>query len=148
MTSHFFAQQMGRSHAPRPCRPHHGHPPQNQRIPFLCVTDHSSGHTEEWESVTLTRGATPKRGKTLPGTLTHSLRPRLVKRVPPLWSYLREATHCLVALSYHVGLLSLLPRGRKARRSLSGRGGGAPRPPVTLSCKADPGDYPAGLALP
>ena len=43
---------------------------------------------------------------------------------------------------------SFLPRGRKARRSLSGRGGGAPRPPATLSCKADPGDYPAGLALP
>ena len=41
-----------------------------------------------------------------------------------------------------------LPRGRKARRSLSGRGGGAPRPPATLSWKADPADYPAGLALP
>ena len=42
----------------------------------------------------------------------------------------------------------LLPRGRKARCLLSGRGGGATRPPATLSCKADPGDYPAGLALP
>ena len=31
---------------------------------------------------------------------------------------------------------------------LSSRGGGAPRPPVTLSCKADPNDCPAGLALP
>ena len=41
--SHVFAQQMGRSHAPSPCRPHHGHPPQNQRIPLLCMTDHSSG---------------------------------------------------------------------------------------------------------
>ena len=50
---HFFAQQMGQSHAPYPCRPHHGHPPQNQRIPLLCVTDHSSGHTKEWESLTL-----------------------------------------------------------------------------------------------
>ena len=40
-----------------------------------------------------------------------------------------------------------LPLGRKARRTLSGRGGGAPRPPATLSCKADPDDYPAGLAL-
>ena len=30
----FFTQPMGRSHAPCPCRPHHGHPPQNQRIPF------------------------------------------------------------------------------------------------------------------
>ena len=49
-------------------RPHHGHPPQNQTIPLLCVTDHSSGRTEEWGSVTPTRGATPKRGKTLPGT--------------------------------------------------------------------------------
>ena len=58
---------MGRSHAPYPCRPHHGHPPQNQRIPLLCVTDHSSGHTEEWESLTPTQRATPKRGKTLPG---------------------------------------------------------------------------------
>ena len=67
ITSHFFTQQMGRSHAPCPCRPHHGHPPQNQRIPFLCVTDHSSGHTEEWESLTPTRRATPKREKTLPG---------------------------------------------------------------------------------
>ena len=27
-------------------------------------------------------------------------------------------------------------------------GEGPPRPPATLSCKADPGDYPAGLALP
>ena len=72
---HFFAQQMGQSHAPYPCRPHHGHPPQNQRIPLLCVTDHSSGHTEEWESLSPTQGATPKRGKTLPGApgaLTHS----------------------------------------------------------------------------
>ena len=68
----FFAQQMGRSHAPCPCRPHHGHPPQNQRIPFLCMTDHSNGHTEEWESLTPTRGATPKPGKTLPGSLLDS----------------------------------------------------------------------------
>ena len=67
ITSHFFAQQMGRSHAPYPCRPHHGHPPQNPRIPLLCMMDHSSGHTEEWESLTPTRGATPKCGKTLPG---------------------------------------------------------------------------------
>ena len=37
------------------------------------MTDHSSGHTEEWESFTPTRGATPKRGKTLPGALIHSL---------------------------------------------------------------------------
>ena len=75
ITSHFVAQQMGRSHAPYPCGPHHGHPPQNQRIPLLCVTDHSSGHTEGWESLTPTQGATPKRGKTLPGTpsaLTYS----------------------------------------------------------------------------
>ena len=50
ITSHFSAQQIGRSHAPYPCRPHHGHPPQNQRIPLFCMTDHSSGHTEEWES--------------------------------------------------------------------------------------------------
>ena len=35
--------------------------------PLLCVTDRSSGHTEAWESSTPTRGATPKRGKTLPG---------------------------------------------------------------------------------
>ena len=27
------------------------------------VTDHSSGHTKEWESLTPTRGATLKRGK-------------------------------------------------------------------------------------
>ena len=73
MNSHFFAQQMGRSYAPYPCRPHHGHPPQNQRIPLLCVTDHSSGHTEEWESLTPTRGATPKLGKTLHGALPYSL---------------------------------------------------------------------------
>ena len=32
----------------------------------------------------------------------------------------------------------LLPWGRKARLTLSGRGGGAPRPPATLSWKADP----------
>ena len=63
LNSHFFVQQMGRSHAPYPCRPHHGHPPQNQRIPLLCVTDHSSGHTKE--SLTPTGGATTKRGKTL-----------------------------------------------------------------------------------
>ena len=31
------------------------------------MTDHSNGHTEEWESLTLTSGATPKRRKTLPG---------------------------------------------------------------------------------
>ena len=37
--------------------------------------------------------------------------------------------------------------GRKARRMLFGRGGGATRPPSTLSYKADPSDYPAGLAL-
>ena len=35
----------------------------------------------------------------------------------------------------------LLPLGRKARRTLSGRGGGAPRPRVTLSYKVDPADY-------
>ena len=46
------------------------------------------------------------------------------------------------------GVQKLLPLGRKARRSLSGRGGGAPRPPATLSCKADPDDYVGGLALP
>ena len=46
LKSHFFAKQMGQSHAPSPCRPH-GHPPQNQRIPLLCVTDHSSGHTQK-----------------------------------------------------------------------------------------------------
>ena len=45
-------------------------------------------------------------------------------------------------------LLFLLPLGRKARRTLSGRGGGALRPPATLSCKADPGDYVGGVALP
>ena len=75
LNSRFFAQQMGQSPAPYPCRPHHGQPPQNQRIPLLCVTDHSSGHIEEWASLTPTRGATPKRGKTLPGTpgaLTYS----------------------------------------------------------------------------
>ena len=71
LNSHFFAYQMGRSHAPYPGRPHHGHPLQNQRPPLLCVTDHSSGHTEEWESLTPTRGATPKHGKTLPGALTY-----------------------------------------------------------------------------
>ena len=74
LNPHFFAQQMGRSHAPYPRRPHHGHPPQNQRIPLLCVMDHSSGHTEEWVSSTPTPGATPKRGKTLPGALTYSLK--------------------------------------------------------------------------
>ena len=42
----------------------------------------------------------------------------------------------------------LLPLGRKARRTLSGRGGGAPRPPATLSCKAGPADYVGGLSLP
>ena len=73
MPSHVFAQQMGRPQAPSPCRPHHGHPPQNQRIPLLCVTDHSSGHTEERQSLTPTRGATPKRGNTLPRALTYSL---------------------------------------------------------------------------
>ena len=73
LNSHFFAQQMGQSHAPSPCRPHHGHPPQSQRIPLLCVTDHSTGHTEKWESLTPTRRATPKRGKTLPGAPTYSL---------------------------------------------------------------------------
>ena len=67
LNSHFLAQKPGRSRAPLPCRPHHGHQPQNQRIPLLRVTDHSSGHTEEWESLTPTRGARPKRGKTLPG---------------------------------------------------------------------------------
>ena len=67
--SHFFAQQMGRSHAPSPCGPRHSHPPQNQRIPLLCV----KGHAEEWESLTPTRGATSKRGKTLPGALPYSL---------------------------------------------------------------------------
>ena len=41
---------MGRSHAPYPCRPHHGHPPQNQRIPLLCATD--------CESTPPTQGAT------------------------------------------------------------------------------------------
>ena len=76
-TSHFFAQQMGRSHAPHPCRSHHGHPPQNQRIFLLCVMDHSSGHTEEWESLTPTRRATPKHGcpvhaRCVPGALTYS----------------------------------------------------------------------------
>ena len=71
LNSHFSPQQMGRSLAPYPCRPHHGHPPQNQRIPLLCVTDHSSGHTKEWESLTPTRGATQKRGKTLPGAPTY-----------------------------------------------------------------------------
>ena len=57
ITPHFFAQQMGRSHAPYPCRPHHGHQPQNQRIPLLCVTNRSSSHTEKWESLIATRGA-------------------------------------------------------------------------------------------
>ena len=52
--------------------PHHSHPPQNQRIPLLCVTDHSSGHTEERESLTPTRGGTPKRRKTLPSALMYS----------------------------------------------------------------------------
>ena len=42
---------------------------------------------------------------------------------------------------------TFLPLGCKARSMLSGRGGGATRPPATLSCKANPGDYPAGLAL-
>ena len=70
-----FFRPTNRSHAPYPCRPHHGHLPQNQTVPLLCVTDHSSGHTEEWESLTSTRGATPKRRKTLPGVpgaLTYS----------------------------------------------------------------------------
>ena len=66
--SHFFAQQMGLSHAPYPCRPRHGHPPQNQRILLLCMTDHSRGHTEAWVFLTPTQGAAPKRWKTLPGT--------------------------------------------------------------------------------
>ena len=47
-----------------------------------------------------------------------------------------------------VDVMVLLPRGRKARSMLSGRAAGALRPPATLSCKADPSDYPAGLALP
>ena len=38
-----------------------------KEFPLLCVADHSSGHTEEWESLTPTQGATPKRRKTLPG---------------------------------------------------------------------------------
>ena len=48
------------------------------KIKESCVTDHSSGHAEEWESLTPTRGARPKRGKTLsaaPGTPTYSQRP-------------------------------------------------------------------------
>ena len=45
--------------------------------------DHSSGHTEEWESLTPTRGATPKRGKTLPGAC------------PARYRTLSEALHML-----------------------------------------------------
>ena len=49
-----------------------------ESIPLLCVTDHSSGHAEEWESLTPTRGATPGRGKTLPGALTYSPSPKFI----------------------------------------------------------------------
>ena len=43
--------------------------------------------------------------------------------------------------------MQLLPLGRKARSMLSGCGGGAPRPPATLSYKADPEYYPGGFAF-
>ena len=74
LNSRFFTQRTGQSYAPYPYRPHHGHPPQNQRIPFLCVTNHSSGHTEEWESLTPTRGARQGLGKLCPAHLAHAQR--------------------------------------------------------------------------
>ena len=74
----FFPQQMGPSHAPYPCRPHHGHPPQNQRIPLLCVTDHSSGHTEEWESLTQLEGPHQTVGPLPPARLARARRPNVL----------------------------------------------------------------------
>ena len=50
LNSHFVAQQMGPSHAPYPCRPHHGHPCQNKKILLLCGTDCGS--------ISSTQGAT------------------------------------------------------------------------------------------
>ena len=74
LNSHFFARKMGPSNAPYPCSlvplypcPIMATHLKNQRIPLLCVTDHSRDHTEAWDSLTPTRGATPKRGKSLPG---------------------------------------------------------------------------------
>ena len=61
--------------------------------------DHSSGHTEEWESLTPTGGATPKRGKTLPGALILPQCAEMVRKWPDLgppepaqtrWSHARS----------------------------------------------------------
>ena len=117
ITSHFFAQQMGRSHTPYPCRPDHGHPPQNQRISLLHVTDHSSGHAEEWESLTPTRRATPKRGKTLPGapgalTYSHGVdggRPVWQSRPRSADRRQRKDMHCFFCHHTHMTGLCMLP---------------------------------------
>ena len=60
--------------------------------------------------------------------------------------FFQEMKALLSELSVH-SRSRLLPLGRKARRTLSGRRGGATRPPATLSCKADPANYPARLSL-
>ena len=39
--------------------------------------------------------------------------------------------------SFSVKSCNFLPLGREARRTLSGRGGGATRAPATFSCKAE-----------
>ena len=114
---------------PHPCRPHNGHPPQNQRIPLLCVTEplkwphrvgvlnpNSRGHTKVWENFARrTRRA-----------LTYSLRPKTLKH--RWWTKILVAAINTKSKSQHLKPLCDMPQAhhKQTRDFYKGPAKGAP----------------------